>query len=278
MRLTTKLSAGLFWLLAAVSLAKASPFLWISDASGRIGIVDVANGAATIVGNAGVLLTDIAFDPAGNLWGVSFTNLYTVNRTTGVATNRGPLGVNGMNALVFASNGTLYGASSTSTNLYSINTTTGAATSLGSTGFVSAGDLAFHGGNLYLSSSTSQLVRVDIANPASSAAVGPIGFADVFGLATADNNVLYGATGNQVISVDPATGQGTSVATYAGGLQTAYGTAFVTEAGAPPGPGPGPGPAPGSSAPIPTLSQWSLILLGLMLAAIALGSGRLRRR
>ena len=277
MRLLARVSAVLFSLFVAVSGAFASPFLWVSDSAGRIGIVDVANGNATIVGNSGAALTDIAFDPAGNLWGVSFTNLYTINRTTGVATNRGSLGVFGMNALVFASDGTLYGASSGSTNFYRIDTTTGAATSLGSTGFTSAGDLAFNGGNLYLSSLSNQLIRVDIANPSASAVVGPIGFANVFGLATADNNVLYGVTGNTVISVNPATGQGTSVVTYGGGLLDAYGSAFVTEAGAPP-PGPGPGPAPGPSAPIPTLSQWGLIVLALMLAAIALRNGRLRRR
>jgi len=222
----------------AMAGATASPILWIDDSSGNIGTVDVATGTATLIGNSGVVLTDIAFDPSGNLYGISFTNLYKINKTTGAATNVGSLGIGDANALVFRSDGTLFAAGFASTNLYTVNTTTGAATSLGSDGFSSAGDLAFNGGNLFLSSSGGDLIRIDLGSLAASADVGPLGFSNVFGLATANNGVLYGVAGTQIFSVNTSTGHGTAVVNYLGGpLGAANGTAFFTEAGAAPEPG-----------------------------------------
>ena len=209
--------------------------LWIDDSDGNIGTVDVATGTTTVIGNAGVVLTDIAFDPLGNLFGVSFTNFYSISKATGAATSIGALGagIHAANALVFRSDGTLYLADSITTDLYTVNTGTGAATSLGSTGFSSSGDLAFNGGDLYLSATTDQLVRIDLNNLASSAAVGSFGVSSVLGLATADNGLLYGVSGAQVFSVDTSTGAGTLVTNYEGGaLLSAYGSAFFTEAGA----------------------------------------------
>ena len=220
----------------SISQAIAGPVLWIDDQSGNIGTVDVATGAPTLIGPAGVVLTDIAFDPTGNLWGVSFTDFYSINKTTGAATLVGALGsgINGNNALVFSSTGTLYSASSTDTNLYTINTVTGAATSLGVINMQapSAGDLAFNGGNLYLSNSYNQLVRIDLGNLSNSVTVGNLGFPAVYGLATGDDGVLYGVSGNLIFSVNTATGQGTSVISY-GLLGPAWGSSFYAEARVP---------------------------------------------
>jgi hypothetical protein len=223
--------------------AVAAPVLYIDDSNGQLGTVDVATGDATVIGNMGVVMTDIAFDPTGNLYGISFNNLYSINRTTAASTLIGSLGLNGANALVFATDGTLYAASFNTTNLYTVNTSTGLATSLGSMGFNSAGDLAFNAGDFFLSSTTSQLIRIDLGNLAASAAVGPIGFSNVFGLATADNGITYGVSGTQIFSVNTTTGAGTLVTNYAGdGLLSANGTSFFTESGAPP-PGSVPEPA-----------------------------------
>ena len=41
--------------------------------------------AATLAG-IGAALTDIAFAPNGNLYGISFNNLYSINTSTGAAT------------------------------------------------------------------------------------------------------------------------------------------------------------------------------------------------
>ena len=215
-------------------LAMAGPILWIDDTSGNIGTVDVQSGAVTVVGPSGVSLTDIAFDPAGNLWGVSFTGLYRLNRDTGAATLVGVTGIPDGNALVFGADGTLYAAGASTTALFTINPATGAGTSIGDIGFRSAGDLAFAGGELYLSSTTHRLIQIDLG-PVSGTDVGPFGFNNVFGMATGDG-VLYGVAGTRIFSVDTLTGAGTQIVGYAGhGLGGANGTAFTNEAVPEPG-------------------------------------------
>jgi hypothetical protein len=141
--------AALLSLSVTVSTAIAGPILWVDDSNREIGKVDVATGQVTLVGNAGVVLTDIGFDPHGNLFGVSFTTFYSVNQNTGVATAIGSLGTTDANALVFSSAGTPYAIGFGSDKLYTINTGTGSATSIGHvSGFASGGDLAFHDGTL----------------------------------------------------------------------------------------------------------------------------------
>jgi len=206
----------------------AAPVLWVGDSDGTLGTVDVATGAATVIGEMPVTMTDIAFDPSGNLWGISFNGLYRIDRhnaATALIGNFGP----SLNSLVFGADGTLYAAS---TELYTLNTSTGAATLVGTGGGYNSGDLAFAGGNLYLTSLGDNLFTLDTATGAGTS-VGPIGFSSVFGLAT-DNNVdLYGVTGTDVIGIDPATGDGTLLTDYAGtDLGAANGSAFLSEAGA----------------------------------------------
>ena len=216
----------------------AGPILWIDDSSNRLGKVDVATGAATIVGTfagagfAGQTMTDLAFDPTGNLWGISFGAIYKVNTATAAVTLVGNHGINGGNALVFGADGKLYAAGA-SNSLFQINTTTGTGTAIGSMGAVnSAGDLAFNGGKLYLSTTGNQLIEV---NPTTGAGtlVGNLGVGSVFGLATGDDGFLYATSGQNIYRVNTATGAATFTQTY-GTLGQAFGTAFFQEAGAPP--------------------------------------------
>jgi hypothetical protein len=225
--------------LLALLLGSAPAFaqvLHIHDTSNRLGTVDIGTGAVSIIGTmGGDVMTDIAFDPTGNLFGLSFTNLYRINPFTAAVTPIGAHGVPGGNALVFGTDGTLYAAGTSSTNLYTLSTTTGSSTLLGNVGFASAGDLAFNGGtnSLFLSATTNQLVAINLGGPISGTAVGPFGFSSVFGLATADNGILYGVAGTSIFSVNTATGTGTLVRNYGGsGLTAANGTSFFTEAGA----------------------------------------------
>lgn len=192
--------------------------LFIGDGQGNLGTVDIATGSVHVIGNMGHAMTDIAFDPVGNLYGITETDFYSIDRDTGISTWIGSLGVNDANALVFASDGTLYAAGFAGTQLYVVNKSTGQAKAIGNIGpgFRSSGDMAFNGGNLYLSAIGDQLVKIDLTNLYNSRAIGNMGFHDVLGLATGDDGVLYGNAGTQIFSIDTATGAGTFIYDYRG--------------------------------------------------------------
>jgi hypothetical protein len=238
-------------LFAAAVAAQAAPTLWVSTGGNQLATVDVATGATSLIGGTGVTLTDIAFSPTGDLYGISFTNLYRVNAGTGATALIGGLGaVSGAaNALVFGSDGTLYMAGS---SLYTVNTLTGAASAIGAIGFQSGGDLAFIGSTLYMATSGNQLVEVDLTTGAGTL-VGNLGVANMFGLATPDNATLYGVAGQSVYLINTSTGAATFQSTFAPNLPGgAFGLAFRTESGG------GDVPEPGT-----------LALVGLALLAAA---------
>lgn len=227
----TKSALAAAALMASALVAHAAPILWLSTTANELATVDVATGTTTVVGNTGVFLTDIAFDPLGNLYGISFTSLYSVDKMNGSTTLIGSLGgVSGTaNALVFGADGTLYMAGD---SLYTVNTSTGASTAVGSIGFQSAGDLAFVGGNLFMAASNNHLIGVDIGTGLGTD-IGDIGVAGVYGLASADNVTLYGMAGQNVFTIDTATAATGPLVTFNPALGAAAGSAFLTEAGAP---------------------------------------------
>ena len=210
--------------------------LYVHDSDGQLGTVNVTDGTTTIIGNMGVVLSDIAFDPDGNLYGISMDNLYSINALTGATTLIGPHNVSGGNALVFAPDGTLYAAGAFTSELYTLNTADGTSNIIGDMGVQSAGDLAFFGGDLYLASDNDDLVRVDLDAEAAGTIVGPFGFSEVLGMAHGGDGVLYGVAGTQIFSIDVNTGAGTLVSDYYGTLLgPAYGSSFTTEAMPAPG-------------------------------------------
>lgn len=225
--------------LAWSGVASALPIMHVHDGAGNLGTVDVATGDVTLIGSMGVVMTDIAFDPSGNLFGTSFTDLYSIDATTAAVTPIGNHGIGSANALVFATDGTLYAAGNTTSSLFSIDKATATSTNLGNIGFQSAGDLAFNGGNLYLASTTNELVLVNLSVPSSSSAVGGFGVSNVFGLASGDDGVLYAVADTLVYTVDIATGAASNGVDFSGqGLGSAFGESFFTEAGATPVPEP----------------------------------------
>ena len=204
--------------------------LYIHDAQGTLAIVDVGSGQSTVVGDMGVVLTDIAFAQDGRLFGLDFTTLYEIDPRTAETTPIGGHGVPGGNALVFAADGTLYAMGGTGTQLFEVDPASGASSALGDVGAYSAGDLAFVGGELYLATLAHSLVQIDLGPPATGASVGPFGFSDVYGLATSDDGILYGVAGTQIFEVDPQTGAGTLLSDYFGqALDLAYGSSFQGE-------------------------------------------------
>ncbi|MEM1430486.1 MAG: hypothetical protein AAGG09_13615 [Pseudomonadota bacterium] len=215
-----------------VPVAASATTMYVHDVNGTLATVDTGTGATTIIGDLGRQLTDIAFDPFGNLFGITFTELYSVNLQTAATSLIGSLGIGGATGLVFGTDGTLYTASQSETELYTVDTGTGAASSLGDIGFSSGGDLAFVGSTLYMASTTERLIEIDL-DPIGGTDVGPFGVSNVYGIATADDGTLFGTAGRSIFEVDPNTGAASNSVTFSDPhLRAAYGQAFFDEAGA----------------------------------------------
>lgn len=248
--------------MALAPLGVAASPLHVHDADGVLGIVVADTGAVSVIGPLGVTLTDIAFDPTGALFGLSFDDLYAVDPETAATTLIGPHDVPAGNALVFGEDGTLYAAGNASGDLFTIDPDTGATTALGFTGFASGGDLAFVGNELFLASSDGELVEIDPSGTLQGTPVGAFGVPEVFGIATDDESALFGVGGTTIFSVDLATGAAVDPLDFGGqGLGNAFGQSFQTEAGAPP-----------VLAPIPVPAS------ALLLGAAVMGLGAAGRR
>lgn len=244
-------------LTCSVIAAQAAPTLWVSTGGAGLATVDVATGTTSFIGGTGTVLTDIAFSPTGDLYGISFSALYKVNSGTGATTLVGSLGSfsGTANALVFGADGTLYMAGS---SLYKVNTLTGAASAIGSIGYQSGGDLAFVAGNLYMASDGNQLIQLNSTTGAGTL-IGNLGVGSMFGLATPDNVNLYGVANQSVYRVNTTTGGTTFQSTFAPTLSGgAFGLAFLTEAGG------------GNNVPEPGI----LTLLGVALLGVVAGRRR----
>lgn len=249
---------GAVTLSAATSLS-AAPTVYVADENGNLATVDVTTGTATLIGNSGIVLTDIAFDNNGQLYGISFDELYRVDRTTAALTAIGATGA-AVNALTFGANGTLYAAGGN--QLFTLNTSTGLATDIGTTGFTSSGDLTFYNGDLYLSafgpSLTDALVKLALPG-ATGTLVGSLGLSEVYGLSRAENNVIYANSNQNIYAVNAATGSTTLVSSYTyAGAGLANGTTFLNEA----------------SAAVPESATWAMFISGFGLVGGALRQRR----
>jgi hypothetical protein len=194
------------------------PTIYVIDDLGVIGTVNVTNGDVQVIGNTHVVMTDIAFDSNGILYGVTTDKLYRINKSTGDSTLIGVLGITGATSLEFNTGGSiLYTANN---QLHSVKTDTGATTPIISSDgfqFISSGDLASIGNTFYLTSKAANdyLVSLDTST-GTGTLVGSIGFPNVFGLATNDNVTLYGFSGTKVIRINTTTGAGTQLWDIAG--------------------------------------------------------------
>jgi len=193
----------------------ADSIFFVATANEDLYEIDIPAGTSTLIGDMGVFMTDIALDPTtGNLWGITFTQLYSIDKTNANVVLIGSLGTGDSNALTFGDDGTLYEAGNSSTDLRTVDLTDGSTTVVGNIGFVSSGDLIWDASldMLWFSSSTGSdsLVLID-PTTGIGALKGPFNFACVFGLGI-EGGILYGTTCNgDLISIDTSDGSGTLV-------------------------------------------------------------------
>ncbi len=226
----TKLFAAGIIAACGVNAANAA-VMHVHDEFGTLATVDTVDGNVSIIGGLGTVMTDIAFDPNGNLYGISFGSLYLIDPLTAATTYIGDHGIANGNALVFGNDGTLYGAGVSTTELFTIDVGTAAATALGDTGFASGGDLAFVGDSLYLASATNALVSIDLADIGASSVVGAFGVGNVFGIASPGDGSMFGVGGTTIFQVDLLTGMALNAVDFSGqGLGVAFGQSFSSEA------------------------------------------------
>ncbi|WP_298981845.1 cadherin domain-containing protein [uncultured Roseibium sp.] len=189
------------------SVGGTATTFYYSDDDGEIHLIG-ADGSDAVIGSTGVgPLTDIALDPDGNLYGVSFSQLYSVDPQTGAATQISTSSFpSSVNALEFGPDGTLYAAGG-SGDLYTIDADTGVATLIGNMDYGSAGDLAFAGGSLYLATSTGDVVEIDPATGDTVSVVTTLPSTSAFGLVGDAAGNLYALTDDKMVyQIDPETG------------------------------------------------------------------------
>jgi IPTL-CTERM motif len=282
---------------AAAFFATASNAQTLFAATGSNGVngnlftVNPATAASTLVGAilvAGnpVSITGLAVHPTtGVIYAIVSNNspnnpntLITINPATAVGTLVGAMGVAGSD-ISFNSAGTLFVFLQQATNrLGTINIATGAATALGASGlaaFNSGGGMAINGaGPAFVSTQTSNgtldsintATGVGTAGPvmnggASPQAMDAMAFSSGGVLFAVNTNRSGSPTTNSLVTINTATGAVTTIGALPGDTDA---IAFATPL------------APVVAGSIPTLSQWALVALALLLGLFATAS--IRRR
>lgn len=177
--------------------------------------IDPTTFAVTTIGtfDHGDQMTDLAVTPSGDLYGVSFSSLYSVNKVTAQATFVADVPGIGNNALTFLPNGNLLAADSGG-DVKIINPSNGTVTSVGNygNGLGSSGDLiAVASGATYGTTPGDDLVTINTQTGVA-AVVGPIGHDEVWGLAYANAKVIGLTTAGTILQIDPLTGTATVLA------------------------------------------------------------------
>ncbi|MEW8297465.1 MAG: hypothetical protein AB2712_01335 [Candidatus Thiodiazotropha sp.] len=178
--------------------------------------LDFDTGDVTAIGPTGVQLTDIGF-LNGQLYGVTFTDLISLDKETGNSSVIGSIGNGGINALV-GRNGMLFSMSTTG-EYFQIDPTTGTASNIRTigSGAYSSGDFVFNADGTILwgtvvvpGFSTDHLIQIETETD-NVTIVGETGFAAVYGLAYLRGQLLGLTAAGEFIIIDPETGNGTLV-------------------------------------------------------------------
>lgn len=197
---------ALFWGGTATA-TKAASIVFVSPSSGGIGIVNESTAKFTQVAS-GPTFTDIAVSNEGQLFGITFNQLFNINLSSGTSSFIGNLGST-LNGLGFSQENVLYGTGGS--DFYKIDTLTGATQLISNiSGFNSSGDIVFNPNTRrFLASSIGDSLWSIDPNSGSANKIGNINFSSVVGLFFERGN-LYGYTVNgQEISINQQTGAGT---------------------------------------------------------------------
>lgn len=237
-------------LLAAAPALAGDARAYAVVQNGDFGVLDLATGAFTFRGNAGIgQVAGLGAGAGGTLYGVTTHGhqLYRIDPATGGATAVGAAVA--VDYLAFGSTTTALYGYGYDRILYRIDAATGAATALGATGVPTTGYFGFSAGSATLYEvHDAELYAIDQADGAATA-LGQSA-SGRFGAAVSVGGVLYAASDlpQAVYTLDPATGAGTAVAPISGTTQIVYGL------------------APG----VPEPAAWTLLLAGFAVVGTAL--------
>jgi hypothetical protein len=260
-KLLTSVAISAF--LMAGAAHAASDDIFISTQSGQVGEVNALTGTlvAPII-NTGEALTDIGF--VGNqLFGTTFTNLFSINQSTGAATSIGTYSDESVMNALLGSGTQLLGAAFDNGNIFNINPANAATSAFKTSPLQSAGDLAFSGSTLYESGinrdDNDALVNLTTRTVIGDFTLNGTPLIAVFGLA--DNGTTMFAVNNQdIFSVNLSNGDLTMLSSFAAtGLGDASGTAFIAE----------------NAGVVPEPATWGMIVLGF--GGMALLAARRKR-
>jgi len=258
-----KLLSCLLLSVAATSVLTTSSqagTFYVSTNGNEVGEVDELTGSYTQVALTPTF-TDIALSPKEQLFGITFSQLYSVDLDSGINNYVGNLGKS-LNALGFSNDGILYGAGGS--NFYSIDTSSGAASQISSiSGFSSSGDIVFDAArDLFWATSTGDSLW-SIKRDGVGTKIGDIGYGAVYGLAFGDDKTLFGYTADQdQLAINLGTGTGTFVRKISGlNSQQIWGAASEPDA-----------TATATRVPEPTM------ILGLLFVGTLFVGSRLQRK
>ncbi len=196
----------LFW-GATATTTKAASLVYVSSSTGEVGTINEFTGTFKQVASSPAF-TDIALSNQSKLYGITSSQLFNVNLTTGTSSLIGNLGTF-LNGLGFGTNNLLYGTGGS--GFYQVNALTGVSQLISTvSGFSSSGDIVYDPTNnkFFASSIGDSLWSID-PNTGSANKIGNINFANVYGLFF-ESGDLYGFTGNgQQIAINQQNGAGT---------------------------------------------------------------------
>lgn len=263
-------------LLTATVAAHAAPvYLWGNTENAYLVRIDATTGDTFVAGQTtfmgnNLMLNDIAIDANGNMWGITHTSFYKIDRNTGVLTFIGDHTIQSGAGLGIASDGfTVLGVGSGTQMLFSINTADGASTPFGgSMGTEASGDIASFGNQLFMTAAGDangghRLAQID---PVTGSLVGSMGPAEygngiwpAKGIATGSDGVLYIGSRDRVYAI-PTFGPGFGIAVTPGVAMNVTGGAMVGPDGL--------GQIRGLASELPEPGTWAM--LGIGLAALGL--------